>query len=79
MTTPGSRNIVSCPPAPVSPGRELGQCAGVLGHNGTIHLLECSWLRCGTWRAGREGGEGDLEDINTDRDPPGLNDQIKYN
>ena len=27
--------------------------------------------------SGREGG--DLEDINTDRDPPGLNDQIKYN
>ena len=76
MTTPGSRNIVSCPLVPVSPGRELGQCAGVLGHNGTIHLLECSWL---SWGTGERGEGGDLEDINTDRDPPGLNDQIKYN
>ena len=58
------------------PGPGAGQCAGVLGHNGTIHLLECSWLR---WGHGEREEGGDLEDINTDRDPPGLNDQIKYN
>ena len=62
-------------PSASVPGPGAGQCAGVLGHNGTIHLLECG---SGGGHGEREEG-GDLEDINTDRDPPGLNDQIKYN
>ena len=39
-------------PSASVPGPGAGQCAGVLGHNGTIHLLECSWLSWGTRRAG---------------------------
>ena len=77
MTTPGSRNIVSCPLVPVSPGREL---ASVPGCSATMEqYIYWSVPGSGVGHGEREEGGGDLEDINTDRDPPGLNDQIKYN
>ena len=52
-------------------------CSIVAEHTGTLASSRPG--DTGAGGHGERGEGGDLEDINTDRDPPGLNDQIKYN